>query len=163
MVGAFRFPPFPHSDFVNGSSLTHSSIFDQILHMKTLLSLALFTLTSNLLLAQSLHEQMIGRWAMETVMLGDDDVTSEHDPQDERWIEFHQDGKFFSDGEPYGANQGVWTVDEEASTFFLDSDVENDDSDWHVWFEDDKMYWRGIGDPKKERYVLSYTTIALAP
>lgn len=130
--------------------------------MKTLLT-SLLLLVASAIQAQSLPDQMIGRWAMESVVLDEDDVTADHNPHDERWIAFHQDGTFSSDGRPYGSNQGKWTVDEGAKTFFLDSDEENDDSYWHLWFEDGKMYWRGIGDPQKERFVLSYTPIDLDP
>jgi len=110
-----------------------------------------------------IQDQMIGKWEMETVMLGDKDVTTKHDPKDERWIAFHVNQQFFSGGAPYGENQGKWSVDEVAKTFFLDSDVENDDSEWHVWFEEGRMFWRGIGDPKKERFVISYINVTPEP
>ena len=67
----------------------------------------------------------------------DKDVTSEHNPKNNRWIKFDEDGSFESDGDPYGHNTGQWRLDNEKSILFIDSDVEDDDSEWNISFNDD--------------------------
>lgn len=82
------------------------------------------------------------------------DVTSEHNPKNNRWIEFKEDGSFESDGEPYGHNTGKWNIDTKKSILFINSDSDDDDSEWNISFKDDQTIWTGIGTPRKEGFKL---------
>lgn len=99
---------------------------------------------------ENLDSKIIGTWTMEKVYEYDNDVTEKHNPQKDRWIEFKSDGSFVSDGQPFGRNTGRWTTDNDNSVLNLDSDVDDDDSEWKVAFEKDQMTWNGIGHPRKE-------------
>ena len=82
------------------------------------------------------------------------DVTEKNNPKSDRWIEFKADGSFISDGEPFGRNTGRWRTDNEDSILFIDSDVDDDDSEWKVTFDNDQVIWTGIGHPRKENTKL---------
>ena len=99
---------------------------------------------------EKLDSKIIGIWMMEKVYEYDNDVTEKHNPKNNRWIEFKADGSFISDGDPFGRNTGRWTVDNTKSILYIDSDVDDDDSEWKVTFENDEVIWTGIGHPRKE-------------
>jgi hypothetical protein len=82
------------------------------------------------------------------------DVTAKHNPGGNRYFKFNPDGTFISDGDPFGKNTGRWKVNNEKSILFIDSDVEDDDSEWNVTFKDDGTTWTGIGHPRKENTKL---------
>lgn len=104
--------------------------------------------------SEKLDSKIIGIWTMEKVYEYDADVTEKHDPKDQRWIEFKADGSFVSDGEPFGRNTGRWSADNEKSILYIDSDVDDDDSEWKVSFDADLTIWTGIGHPRKENTKL---------
>lgn len=95
-----------------------------------------------------------GVWTMEKVYEYDLDVTAKHNPQGNRWIEFRKDGSFVSGGEPFGRNTGKWNIDSTNSILYIDSDVDDDDSEWRVEIKHNQMTWRGIGHPRKENTLL---------
>ncbi|MBX2963077.1 MAG: hypothetical protein KF687_11240 [Cyclobacteriaceae bacterium] len=99
---------------------------------------------------ERLNSRVIGVWTMEKVYEYGNDETEKHNPNKDRWIEFRSDGSFVSDGEPFGRNTGHWTTDNNKSTLIIDSDIDDDDSEWKVTFEMDQMTWAGIGHPRKE-------------
>ena len=104
-----------------------------------------------------LREDLYGRWYIESVFQDGNDVTDQHNPSDNRWIEFEDDGGFVSDGDPYGRNTGRWMMDLENKELYLDSDAgEGDDSYWIVGFEEGKMQWRGTRSEFTERFVVVY-------
>ena len=73
-----------------------------------------------------------------------------HNPQDNRWIEFYENGSFESGGTPYGKNTGKYILNEDKQTLFLDSDAgEEDDSNWRVAFEHGAMIWVGVGSARQ--------------
>lgn len=47
-----------------------------------------------------------GQWEMVQVLQSDSDVTSFHNPNSDRWIEFKKDFSFESGGGEYGKNTG---------------------------------------------------------
>lgn len=74
------------------------------------------------------------------------DVTSEHNPYHERYLELNTDQTFESGGRPYGMNTGKYIFDAKESTLFLDSDTgPEDDSQWRVSIQGDTMHWQGYG------------------
>ncbi len=90
-----------------------------------------------------LSEQITGRWEMEQVLRNGNDVTAEHDPDDDRFIVIIADGTFRSGGH-FGENTGRWSIDTDTGELFIDSDAgENDDSYWFISFDDDVMTWTG--------------------
>jgi len=115
--------------------------------------LLLFTslLTVSCTQPDQLDQQINGTWAMDKVYEYNIEVTEKHNPKKDRWIEFKTDGSFVSDGEPFGRNTGKWTVDNEQAVLFLDSVVDDDDSEWKVTFTTDLMVWTGIGHLRKEQ------------
>ncbi len=94
---------------------------------------------------------------MDKIYEGERDVTIAHNPENNRWIKFNRNGSFESGGDPYGYNDGNWSIDDEKSTLFLNSSVENDDSEWKVIFQNGKMIWTGIGTPRQESFRLTYS------
>lgn len=107
----------------------------------------------------TLDQQLVGAWTMEKVYEYENDVTEKHNPQGNRWIELKEDGTFISDGDPYGRNTGRWSVDNKNSILYIDSDVDDDDSEWKVSFEGDQVIWTGIGHPRKENTRLVHKRI----
>jgi hypothetical protein len=104
-----------------------------------------------------LDRQLVGTWMMHNVFEYDKDVTEIHNPSDNRWIEFKEDGSFVSDGDPFGRNTGRWKADHETSVLYLDSDREDDDSEWKVTITGDQLIWTGIGHPRKENTKLVHS------
>ena len=91
---------------------------------------------------------------MEKVFQGQVDVTHIHNPNKNRWIEFKADYTFVSDGDPFGRNTGKWSINELTKVLFIHSDIENDDSEWNLVIEGDKIIWTGIGNEWKENFKL---------
>lgn len=99
----------------------------------------------------------VGRWAMDRVYEDGTEVTEEHNPADDRWIEFSPDGVFESGGQPYGHNSGKWTFDPDTGVLFIDSAAgEGDDSYWYVSFDRNKreMRWKGVRSDFTSRFEL---------
>lgn len=105
----------------------------------------------------NLDQQIIGIWTLDKVYEYDNDVSEKHNPKNNRWIEFKADGSFVSDGDPFGPNAGRWTTDNESSVLYIDSDVDDDDSEWKVTFAGNQVFWTGIGHPRKENTRLVHT------
>jgi hypothetical protein len=114
--------------------------------LSVMISLALVACQS----ASTLEERLTGAWTMHQVYEYDADVTEKHNPSGNRWVEFNSDGTFVSDGDPFGQNTGRWKADNETTVLIIDSDVDDDDSEWNVSFEGNLMIWTGIGHPRKE-------------
>jgi hypothetical protein len=89
---------------------------------------------------------IIGKWKMYKVIQDGQDVTSEHNPYNERFIIFKSDSSFESGGRPFGKNSGKYEFNSADHTLFLDSDAgPEDDSHWKVSFQSDTMRWQGYG------------------
>lgn len=115
-----------------------------------LLLFAFLIMSTSCGLTDSLDKKLVGKWTMEKVYEYGQDVTAKHNPSSNRYFKFNQDGTFLSDGDPFGRNTGRWKVDNEKSILFIDSDMEDDDSEWNITFKDDETIWTGIGHPRKE-------------
>lgn len=122
--------------------------------MKFLVHLVFLAFITASCQSRSAQDQLVGTWFMDKVFEYDKDVTEKHNPANDRWIEFKPDGTFVSDGQPFGRNTGRWKVDNEQSILYLDSDVDDDDSEWKISFDGDKTTWTGIGHPRKENTKL---------
>jgi len=122
--------------------------------MKDSICLLLFGLVMASCQSRNAQDQLVGTWLMDKVYEYDKDVTEKHNPNNDRWIEFKSDGTFISDGQPFGYNKGRWRVENEQSILYLDSDVDDDDSEWKISFNDDKTIWTGIGHLRKENTKL---------
>ncbi len=122
--------------------------------MKKIIFLLLAIHTFVLSYSQKTENKIIGTWLMYKVFEYEKDVTEKHNPANNRWIEFKTDGTFISDGDPFGKNAGRWKLDSEKSILYIDSDIDDDDSEWNITFEGDKMIWTGIGHPRKENAKL---------
>lgn len=95
---------------------------------------------------------------MDTVHEEGQDVTEQHNPAGNRWIEFSGDGTFVSDGEPYGRNSGRWIFNAETRELYLDSDAgAGDDSYWIVRLSGDEMRWEGARSSFTERFEIVHT------
>lgn len=92
------------------------------------------------------ENELTGVWAMHKVYEFGKDETEKHNPKNNRWIEFRQDGTFVSDGDPGGRNTGRWRMDEEKAILYLDSDMEGDDSEWKVSFDGNKTTLTGTSE-----------------
>lgn len=73
-----------------------------------------FLISSVLLIGafQSKAQSVVGIWNLDQVIIDGEDVTAEHDPEDERWISIEQDSSFKSGGRPYGSNNGTWSYNQ---------------------------------------------------
>ncbi len=107
----------------------------------------------------TLEKQLLGKWTMEKVYEYGGDSSLKHNPNHNRYFQFNPDGTFISDGDPFGRNTGRWTVDNEKSILFIDSDVEDDDSEWNVMMAGDSTIWTGIGHPRKENTKLVHLKV----
>ena len=116
----------------------------------TILITSVFSCSTN----QSPKKQLLGKWTMVKVYDRENDVTNKHNPKNNRWIKFNRNGSFESGGDPHGYNDGNWELDSEKLILFLDSKIEDDDSEWKISFEDNKTIWTGIGTPRQEGFKL---------
>ena len=92
------------------------------------------------------EEGISGKWLMHQVIQDGQDVTSEHDPYDERFLLLKSDSTFESGGRPFGENTGKYSYNIKDQTLFLDSDAgPEDDSQWQVTIQGDTMHWQGLG------------------
>jgi hypothetical protein len=103
---------------------------------------------------QDPQKQLIGKWKMVKIYEGEKDVSSQHNPKNNRWIKFNRNGSFESGGDPQGPNEGEWEFDVKTMVLFIDSKKEDDDSEWKIAFEDDKMIYKGIGTQRQESFKL---------
>ena len=88
---------------------------------------------------------------------GTSDVSSEHNPESDRYIIFNSDNTFESGGSPYGKNTGAWTLDQESGELFLNSDAgEDDDSYWIVRFDGEAMHWQGARFEFNKRFTIEH-------
>ena len=106
-----------------------------------------------------MEKQLIGKWMMEKIYDGENDVTSEHNPKGNRWIKFNRNGSFESGGDPYGYNDGNWELDNKRAVLFLNSNEDGDDSEWKIMFKEDKITWTGIGTPRQEGFKLIHKRV----
>ena len=131
--------------------------------MNTILTHALLVLGAVALLAgcanepASMEDQLSGTWRLTGIFDQDQDVTAEHNPSNNRWINLKPDGSFESDGDPYGRNTGKWSWDATEKLLHLDSDAgEEDDSYWSVEIKEKEMSWRGAKFEFSKRFRLTY-------
>ena len=96
-----------------------------------------------------------GKWVMYKVIQDGEDVTSGHNPYNERFLILRKDGTFESGGRPSGANTGRYEYNSVDQTLFLDSDAgPEDDSRWKVRIQGDTMHWQGYGTEWAEAFEL---------
>ncbi len=108
--------------------------------------------------SDTIGHQIQGRWNMTTILMDQADVTSEHNPANNRYIIFNTDHTFESGGDPAGKNTGKWEFDESSRTLFLDSDAgEEDDSYWIVSINGDLMHWQGTHFEFNSRFSIDHT------
>ena len=101
------------------------------------------------------NETLTGKWMMYKVIQGGNDVTTEHNPHEERFLVIKGDSTFESGGRPYGKNTGKYEFNSMDHTLFLDSDTgPDDDSQWKVTIKGDTMYWQGYGSQWAEEFQL---------
>ena len=113
--------------------------------MKTFLVVLLSGGISFCSFAQELNTQLLGHWNMHQVIQSDQDVTAEHNPNQDRWVEFYADGTFKSGGGAFGENTGKFTLQKEGM-LLLDSDAgPDDDSQWIITINQEVMEWQGLG------------------
>lgn len=105
-----------------------------------------------------LEQLLIGKWKMQKVIQGGEDVTGYHNPYQERWILFNDDNSFIGDGRPYSRNTGKWELDTKTNELYLKNDSESrKDSYWIISFpEDDKMLWRGSRSDYTKDFEIYY-------
>jgi hypothetical protein len=105
----------------------------------------------------TLSKELTQKWMMYQVLEGEQDVTKQHNPNQDRYIWFKEDGTFESGGTPYGKNTGQYKLNAEAGTIFLDSDAgEGDDSHWRLTLEGEQLIMQGIGTPRQESFQLIF-------
>ncbi|WP_420455605.1 hypothetical protein [Rubrivirga sp.] len=104
----------------------------------------------------SARDALVGRWTMERVTDGGNDVSATANPAGDRFIVLHADGTFESGGRPYGRNTGRWVYNARTRRLGLDSDLgPDDDSTWAVSLRDDTMEWEGVGSAYARRFRIT--------
>lgn len=105
-----------------------------------------------------LKKLLIGKWKMQQVVQGGEDVTGYHNPYQERWILFNEDNSFSSEGKPYSRNTGEWQLDTKNNELFLKNDSKSrNDSYWIISFpENDKMIWKGFRSEYTKDFEIYY-------
>ena len=107
-----------------------------------------------------LSKKIVGTWKMEQVLDLGNDVSSEHNPNQDRWVTFYKDHTFKSGGGPFGENTGKWELDENTATLYLDSDAgEDDDSYWVVHINTNDMEWKGTKFDFAKRFTLRHIRV----
>lgn len=119
--------------------------FNSLISFSILLSILISCQSS-----ETPETKIIGIWDMEKVYEYEKDVTEKHNPENSRWIEFKADGTFESGGKPFGRNTGTCKIDNVKSILYINSNIEDDDSEWNISFDGNKTIWTGIGHPRKE-------------
>lgn len=101
---------------------------------------------------------LLGRWHMDKVIMDQtNDVTSEHNPEGNRYIEFKADKTFKSGGDPHGENTGKWSLDQSTGELHIDSAVgEDDDSYWIISIENNQMKWQGTKGDFNRRFTIHH-------
>lgn len=90
--------------------------------------------------------EISGHWKMFKVIQDGKDLTSDHNPNNDRFLILREDSTFESGGSPFGRNTGKYVYNSGDKTLFLNSDVgSDDDSQWKVQIRNDTMYWQGYG------------------
>lgn len=106
---------------------------------------------------ESLENTLQGMWLIDEIIQQGKDVSSEHNPKNNRFIIFKSDGTFESGGDPYGKNTGDFYVNGLTSGLHLDSDSgPDDDSYWSVTIKKGLMYWRGTGSEFAKEFEIRY-------
>lgn len=106
---------------------------------------------------RDINNIIIGKWYMSKVYELGEDVTEQHNPLNERWVNFKEDGTFESGGKPAEYNAGKWNIDPETGELYLDSDAgEEDDSYWKVSFIEGRMNWQGSKFEFNKRFSIEH-------
>ena len=107
----------------------------------------------NFYLLHCLAQKLEGKWIMNKVIQDGNDVSEEHNPYDDRYIIFFEDGTFETGGRPYGLNTGRYEYLPSDGVLYLISDAgSEDDSQWKVTIENDTMTWEGLGSEWANRF-----------
>ena len=81
---------------------------------------------------------IIGRWKIDKMQQGENDLGPVLNPNNDRWIQFNDKGTYESGGTPFGPNSGIFTLED--AKLYLDSDAgEADDSYWLVSYENGNL------------------------
>jgi hypothetical protein len=100
---------------------------------------------------------LTGMWRMYQVLQDGKDVTSEHDPYNERYLKLESDSTFESGGRPFGTNTGTYIYHASEHTLILDSNAgPEDDSQWKVSIQGDTMHWKGYGSEWADGFELMH-------
>ena len=92
------------------------------------------------------EKSIVGKWMMHQVVQNGQDVTSEHNPEADRYAIFNADSTFESGGRPYGKNTGTYSINKKGNRIYIFSDAgENDNSQWLFEVHGDTMIWDGFG------------------
>ena len=126
--------------------------------MRTLLVVSFLAFAACSTARVPMSELIVGHWNMKKVILDKtDDVTSEHNPEENRFVKFKANHTYESGGDPYGPSSGKWTLDRSSGVLHIDSDAgEDDDSYWIVTIDGDKMHWQGTHFEFNSRFAISY-------
>ncbi len=107
----------------------------------------------------NVEDQILGRWEMSKVLQTGKDVTDQHNPERNRFINFNPDGTFESGGDPFGPNTGKYSFDEKGN-LYLDSDAgPDDDSSWLVNISENEMIWKGLANEFAREFELRHQKV----
>jgi hypothetical protein len=131
-----------------------------ILYIIITLSLALMSCSED----TSLRGKIEGTWKMTKVLDRTEDVTPNHNPDNNRWIRFIknekiQNGGLFESGRgEQKENTGKWSLN--GFEIFIDSDAgDDDDSYWQVIVDGSEMHWIGQRFDFNKRFEIFYKRV----
>lgn len=132
--------------------------------MKKIIFFITIAIPFTFIFSQDIDHNIIGKWKMVKVVEMSKDVTEQHNPEDNRWINFMPDstgetrGTFRSGKGEILENTGKWVID--GKELFIDSDAgEDDDSYWEITFDNNKMYWKGRKFEFNKRFKIVHRRI----
>lgn len=75
-----------------------------------------------------------GSWTIEQVLRGKEDITGTDTLARNQRIEFNREGRYMSYTGTEMIDSGAYRINENTSRLYLQSDVEDSESEWNVWF-----------------------------
>lgn len=125
----------------------------------------LFLLVSSIsgLQAQALGDVLVGRWELINVKEKEKEVTSKHQANDFKWLEFHQDGNFYQGDNENMSQAGTYSLNDLDQRTELLLSTALGQTAKEVWVSEGLLFIKDLEYPKKGNYLITYRSVAISP